>query len=92
LAFDDPYHSLFTTGTASFAKTDQALKGFGVRVLKTPSEHREECFCVRLVRTIRRVLRFLIQINEAARPSRPQLRIMHEEFAKHYNQGQPHSP
>jgi hypothetical protein len=66
---------------------DQALKGFGVRVLKTPVRAPQaNAFCERLVGTLRReCLDFLIPINER------HVKIIVREFATHYNRGRPHS-
>jgi hypothetical protein len=64
-------------------RLDRELKGFAVRVLKTPMRPPPgERFFERLVGTIRReCLDFLISISE------PHLRIVIREFAKHYNRG-----
>ena len=56
LAFDHPYRLLIHDRDAIFSKdVDAALKGFGVRVLKTPVRTpTANAFCERLVGSIRR--------------------------------------
>ena len=64
-----------------------ALKGFGVRVLKTPARAPQaNAFCERLIGTIRReCLDFLIPLGEA------HLKRILREWVGHYNRGRPHS-
>ncbi len=88
LAFDHPYRFVIHDRDAIFAPgVDQALKGFGVRTLKTPVRApTANAFCEHLVGTIRReCLDFLIPINER------HLRRILAEFTVHYNRGRPHS-
>jgi putative transposase len=88
LAFDHPYRFVIHDRDGIFSpRVDQALKGFGVRALKTPVRTpTANAFCERLVGTIRReCLDFLIPINERHLP-----RIL-AEFTVHYNRGRPHS-
>jgi putative transposase len=69
------------------ASLDQALKDFGVHVLKTPVRSpTANAFCERLIGTIRReCLDYLIPINQR------HLRIILKEFVIYYNRGRPHS-
>jgi putative transposase len=88
LAFDHPYRFLIHDRDGIFSPcVDQALKGFGVRALKTPVRApTANAFCERLVGSIRReCLDFLIPINER------HLRVILKEFTIHYNRGRPHS-
>jgi transposase InsO family protein len=86
--YDHPYRylihdrdSIFSTGL------DSELKGFGLRVLKTPVRApTANAFCERLIGTIRReCLDFLIPLNER------HLRRIVGGFVTHYNRGRPHS-
>jgi putative transposase len=88
LAFDHPYRFVIHDRDAIFSTAlDSELKGFGVRVLKTPVRApKANAFCERLVGTFRReCLDFLIPINER------HLRRILAEFIRHYNPGRPHS-
>ena len=88
LAYDHPYRYLIHDRDSIFsASLDSELKGFGLRVLKTPVRApKANAFCERLIGTIRReCLNFLIPLNE-----RP-LRMIVKEFVTHYNRGRPHS-
>jgi transposase InsO family protein len=63
------------------------MRGFGVRVLKTPVRAPQaNAFCGRLIGTIRRECpEFLIPLSEA------HLKRILREFVCHYNRGRPHS-
>jgi hypothetical protein len=67
LSFDHPYRSLIHDRDCIFSSAvDAGLKGFGVRVLRTPVQApKANAFCERLVGTIRRErLDYLIPLNE----------------------------
>jgi putative transposase len=67
LAFDHPYRYVIHDRDAIFSSSlDTALKGFGVRVLKTPVRAPQaNAFCERLIGTIRReCLDFLIPFGK----------------------------
>lgn len=86
--YDQPYRFLSHYRDSIFsARLDSELKGFGLRVLKTPVRAPEaKAFCERLIGTIRReCLDFLIPINER------HLRKLVREFTTYYNRGCPHS-
>ena len=88
LAFDHPYRFIIDDRDATFSPgLDAALKGFGVRVLRTPVRApKANAYCERLVGTIRReCLDFLIPLSEA------HLRRILREYVRHYNRGRPHS-
>jgi len=88
LAFDHPYHYVIHDRDAIFSSAlDAALKGFGVRVLKTPVRApKANALCERLIGTIRReCLDFLIPLGEG------HLRRILREWVGHYNRGRPHS-
>jgi transposase InsO family protein len=88
LAFDHPCRFVIHDRDGIFAPcVDQALRGFGVRALKTPARTpTANAFCERLIGTIRReCLDFLIPLNER------HLRRIVAEFVTHYNRGRPHS-
>jgi putative transposase len=88
LAFDHPYRFVIHDRDAIFSPgLDAALKGFGVRVLRTPVRApKANAYCERLVGTIRReCLDFLIPLSEA------HLRRILREYVRHYNRGRPHS-
>jgi integrase-like protein len=74
-------NSIFSIGL------DQALKGLGVRPLKTPVRApTANAFCERLIGAIRReCLDFLIPVNARHLPS------ILSAFVIHYNRGRPHS-
>ena len=87
-AFDHPYKFLIHDRDSIFSPDiDQALKGFGVRVLKTPVRTpTANAYCERLVGTLRReYLDYLIPFNER------HLKSILKEFMIHYNRGRPHS-
>jgi putative transposase len=88
LAFDHSYRFVIHDRDAIFtAGLDSELKGFGLRVLKTPGRApKANAYCERLIGTIRReCLDYLIPLNER------HLKIIVKEFATHYNRGRPHS-
>jgi transposase InsO family protein len=88
MAFDHPYQFVIHDHDAIFsARLDFELRGFDVRVMKTPVRApTANAYCERLVGTIRReCLDFLIPLSEAHLK-----RILHE-FVRHYNRGRPHS-
>jgi transposase InsO family protein len=66
---------------------DTELRGFGLRVLKTPARAPQaNAFCERLIGTIRReCLDWFIPLGEN------HLRRIVREFIRHYNRGRPHS-
>src|SRR5262249_29231065 len=87
-AFDHPYRFLIHDRDSIFShELDQELKGFGVRVLKTPRRAPQaNAFCERLIGTIRReCLDWIIPLSEA------HLKRTLREFVHHYNRGRPHS-
>ncbi len=65
---------------------DQELESFGLRVLRTPVRAPQaNAYCERLVGTIRReCLDFLIPLSGS------HLRVILNEWVRHYNQGRPH--
>jgi putative transposase len=73
--------SIFST------EVDAGLKGFGLRVLKTPVlSLMAKAYCERVIGTIRReCLDYLIPLNER------HLKRLLREFISHYNRGRPHS-
>jgi transposase InsO family protein len=88
LAFDHPYRFLIHDRDSIFASAvDTALKGFGVRVLKTPVRAlKANAYCERLVGTIRReCLDYLIPLGQR------HLKTILKEYVNHYNRGRPHS-
>jgi putative transposase len=88
LAFDHPYRFVIHDRDAIFSSgLDAALKGFGVRVLRTPVRApKANAYCERLVGTIRReCLDFLIPLSEV------HLKRILREYVRHYNRGRPHS-
>ena len=88
LAFDHPYRFLIHDRDGIFAPAvDEALNGFGVRVLKTPAGAPQgNAFCERLVGSIRRAcLDYVIPIGER------HLKAILNEYVVHYNRGRPHS-
>lgn len=88
LAFDHLYRFVIHDRDCIFAPdVDSALRGFGVRVLKTPPKAPQaNSFCERLVGTIRReCLDYLIPFGEK------HLKAILKEFVLHYNRGRPHS-
>ena len=68
-------------------EVDAALKGFGLRVLKTPVRSpMANAYCERVIGSIRReCLDHLIPLNER------HLKRILREFITHYNRGRPHS-
>jgi len=88
LAFDHPYRYLIHDRDKIFSPSvDEALRGFGIRVLKTPVRApKANAYCERLVGTIRReCLDFLIPISQ------DHLKRILRDFILHYNRGRPHS-
>ena len=88
LVFDHTYRFVIHDRDAIFSSGfDAALKGFGVRVLRTPFRApKANAHCERLVGTLRRdCLDFLIPLSEA------HLKCLLREFVRHYNRGRPHS-
>jgi transposase InsO family protein len=69
------------------ADVDVALRGFGLTVLKTPTQSlMANADCERVIGTIRReCFDYLIPLNER------RLRRILREFLTHYNRGRPHS-
>ena len=88
LGNDQPYRFLIHDRDSIFsASLDSELRGFGLRVLKTPVRApKANAYCERLIGTIRReCLDFLIPVNERY------LRKLVTDFVTHYNRGRPHS-
>jgi transposase InsO family protein len=88
LAFDHPYRFLIHDRDAIFsADLDCAVRGFGIRVLKTPRRAPQaNAFCERLIGTIRReCLDWMIPLGQS------HLKRILREFVRHYNRGRPHS-
>ena len=73
--------SIFST------EVDNELKGFGLKVLRTPVQApKANAYCERLMGTIRReCLDYMIPLNEK------HLRRILREWVVHYNQGRPRS-
>jgi putative transposase len=85
---DHSYRFLIRDRDSIFsADVDQQLRGFGLRVLRTPPRAPQaNAYCERLVGTVRReCLDFMIPRGE-----RHLGRIL-AEWVSHYNQGRPHS-
>jgi putative transposase len=88
VAFDHSYRFVIHDRDGLFAPAvDQALRGFGVRALKTPPQAPQaNAFCERLIGTIRReCLDFLIPLDEG------HVKRILREYIRHYNRGRPHS-
>jgi len=87
MAFDHPYRFIIHDRDTIFSACDSELKGFGVRVLRTPVRAPiANAYCERLVGTIRReCLDFLIPLNEG------HLKRILREYVSHYNRGRPYS-
>ena len=88
LAFDHPYRFLIHDRDRIFsAHVDAELRGFGIRVLKTPVRApKANAYCERIVGTFRReCLDFLIPLSEG------HLKRILREFVRHYNRERPHS-
>ena len=88
LPFDHPYRFVIHDRDSIFSATlDEALRGFGVRPIRTPVRApMANAFCERLIEAIRReCLDYLIPVNER------HLRRTVKEFAVHHNRGRPHS-
>ena len=88
LAFDHQYRYLVHDRDGIFSPAvDQELKGFGIRVLKTPVRTpTANCYIERLIGSIRReCLDYLIPLGER------HLKRTVSEFIVHYNRGCPHS-
>jgi transposase InsO family protein len=73
--------------TVFSAEVDEALNGFGLKVLRTPVRSpMANAYCERVIGTIRReCLDYLIPLNAR------HLRRVLSEFATHYNRGRPHT-
>jgi putative transposase len=84
---DHRYISITTVTASSQSEVDAALKGFGLRVLKTPVRSpMANAYCQRVIGSIRReCLDYLIPLNER------HLKRILREFITHYNCGRPHS-
>ena len=69
------------------AELDDALRGFGLKILRTPVRApTANAYCERLVGTVRReCLDFIIPLDEK------HLRKLLTDWVIHYNQGRPHS-
>jgi transposase InsO family protein len=88
LAFDHSYKLVLHDRDAIFsANFDSELRGFGLRVLKSPVRApKTNAYCERVIGTIRReCLDYLIPVNER------HLKLIVHEFTSHYNRGRPHS-
>jgi transposase InsO family protein len=88
LIFDHKYRFLIHDRDSIFSPAvDEALKGFGIRVLKTPVRApKANAYCERLAGTIRReCLDFLIPLSEG------HVKRILREFIRNYNRGRPHS-
>ena len=88
LAYDHPYNFVLHDRDSIFSSAlDKELRGFGVRVLKSPPRSpKANAFCERLIGTIRReCLDYIIPIHQR------HLRQTVNEFARYYNRGRPHS-
>ena len=88
LSFDHHYRFVLHDRDSIFSATvDAALKGFGIRALKTPVRApTANAYCERLIGTIRReCLDFLIPIQER------HLKLILNKYVVHYNRGRPHS-
>lgn len=88
LEFDHPYRFVVHDRDGIFSPAvDAALKGFGMKALRTPIRApKANAFCERVVGTLRReCLDLMIPLNER------HLRRTVAEFVKHYNRGRPHS-
>ncbi len=88
LSYDHPYKFVIHDRDCIFsASLDQALRGFGVRPIRTPYRApMANAYCERLIGTIRReCLDYLIPLNQR------HLRGIVKEFARYYNRGRPHS-
>ena len=85
--FEDAYRYLIHDRDSIFARSlDESIKGFGLRVLKSPQHSpMANAICERLIGTIRReCLDWLIPMSEA------HLRTILRSWAGHYNRGRPH--
>ena len=85
--FEDAYRYLIHDRDSIFARSlDESIKGFGLRVLKSPPHSpMANAICERLIGTIRReCLDWLIPMSEA------HLRTILRSWAGHYNRGRPH--
>lgn len=73
--------------TVFSAEVDEAVSGFGLKVVKTPVRSpMANAFCERVSGTIRReCLDYLIPLNER------HLRRIVRDFVTHYNRGRPHT-
>jgi transposase InsO family protein len=88
LAYDHPYQFVIHDRDAIFsASLDEALRGFGIRPIRTPRRApMANAYCERLIGTIRRVcLDYLIPFNER------HVRGIVKELTRYYNRGRPHS-
>ena len=82
-----PFRFVLHDRDAIFSRSVDALKDFGVDVLRTPVRApKANAFCERLVGTIRReCLDYLIPINDR------HLQTILKEFVRYYNRRRPHS-
>lgn len=88
LPFDHGYKFLIhDRGTSFSTDFDLAVRGFGLRVLRTPFRTPQaNGLCERLIGTIRHdCLDYFIPVNER------HLQSILREFTVHYNRGRPHS-
>ena len=87
IGFEADYRYLIHDRDSIFARNlDVSIKGFGLRVLKSPPQSpMANAVCERLIGTIRReCLDWLIPISEA------HLRWILKSWASHYNESRPH--
>jgi putative transposase len=87
IGFQDTYSYLIHDRDSIFARSlDESIKGFGLRVLKSPPHSpMANAVCERLIGTIRReCLDWLIPMSGA------HLRTILRSWAGHYNRGRPH--
>ena len=88
LVFEHRYQFLIHDRDSIFsASLDDELRGFDVRVLKTPVRAPQaNAYCERLIGTIRReCLDWIISFSEG------HLKRILREYVRHYNRGRPHS-
>ena len=88
LEFDHPYRFVIRDRDAIFSpQVDSELRGFGIRVLKTPIRTpTANAYCERLIGTLRReCLDYLIPLSQR------HVKAILKEYVAHYNRGRPHS-